>query len=340
MLRVSCKRHFFHLACVILFISTFLDEVPGESVSERFAHEANDEPIIGVLTQDYLGKYKDYKGSKSFIAATYIKFIQSAGGRVVPIFVNRQPRYYENLLKQLNGVLLPGGDQELETSSFTAASRIIRQLAIQWNKQGKYFPIWGTCQGLEVLSYLQFNRSFLTTSVSMEDTPARIEFLFDYATTRRVGRIFKQLPQSLYKDMSGNKIAIHYHQWCLSMKNFTQFNFNSSYRALAVATDTNGTECVSILESKEYPIYATQFHPEFLFTFKKDSPGFQNIVHTRQAVQMAQYFANFFVNEARKNSNKFTNLLNQQSKLIYAYEPEYITSTIEPYDQIYFFPLH
>jgi hypothetical protein len=37
-------------------------------------------PVIGVLTQDSFGNY-----GKSYIAASYIKFLESAGARVVPI---------------------------------------------------------------------------------------------------------------------------------------------------------------------------------------------------------------------------------------------------------------
>lgn len=48
----------------------------------------NDEPIIGVLSQEisfYLdGKYPGQY--KSYIAASYVKFVEGGGARVVPIW--------------------------------------------------------------------------------------------------------------------------------------------------------------------------------------------------------------------------------------------------------------
>jgi gamma-glutamyl hydrolase len=77
--------------------------VPGSS--------AHDQPIIGVLTQEissvfemlYPGKYQ------SFIAASYVKWVESGGARVVPIWIGRDKEYYHDVMAKINGVLLPGG---------------------------------------------------------------------------------------------------------------------------------------------------------------------------------------------------------------------------------------
>lgn len=51
--------------------------------------ELNDVPIIGILTQEpsklIIRKYPD-KEYVSYLAASYVKFVESAGGRVVPIW--------------------------------------------------------------------------------------------------------------------------------------------------------------------------------------------------------------------------------------------------------------
>lgn len=45
-------------------------------------------PIIGILAQETFSieKYFPDENYESFIAASYVKFIESAGGRVVPIW--------------------------------------------------------------------------------------------------------------------------------------------------------------------------------------------------------------------------------------------------------------
>ena len=52
--------------------------------------------------------------------------------------------------------------------------------------------------------------------------------------------------------------------------------------------------CLSLPAGKHYPMYATQFHPEknnMMWSVKA------KLNHTQLAVQMSQYFANFFVAE-------------------------------------------
>lgn len=57
----------------------------------------NENPVIGVLTQDTSWtKYQLFLPlNSSYIAASYVKSIESSGGRVVPVFTNRTPEYYE-----------------------------------------------------------------------------------------------------------------------------------------------------------------------------------------------------------------------------------------------------
>lgn len=56
----------------------------------------NDGPVIGVLTQEMysssLQRIAPLK--KSYIAASYVKSIESAGGRVIPVFTNKSIDYY------------------------------------------------------------------------------------------------------------------------------------------------------------------------------------------------------------------------------------------------------
>ncbi|KAL2720762.1 chitobiosyldiphosphodolichol beta-mannosyltransferase-like [Vespula squamosa] len=71
----------------------------------------NNEPIIGILSQELsYGLNRTTEGHyKSYIAASYVKFIESAGARVVPIWIGKNEVYYRNILRKLNGVLWPGG---------------------------------------------------------------------------------------------------------------------------------------------------------------------------------------------------------------------------------------
>jgi gamma-glutamyl hydrolase len=66
--------------------------------------ENNYEPIIGVLSQQLSSKMKPkYPEFDSYIAASYIKWIESGGARAVPIWIDKPAEYYHDIMGKLNG---------------------------------------------------------------------------------------------------------------------------------------------------------------------------------------------------------------------------------------------
>ena len=70
----------------------------------------------------------------SYISSCYIKWVESAGSRVVPIIATEeeagQTEYLTEVLSGVSGVLLPGGGSSIHTSSYARVSNYIYQLAI------------------------------------------------------------------------------------------------------------------------------------------------------------------------------------------------------------------
>ena len=68
----------------------------------------NDKPIIGVLTQpsDYndLFPYKEY----SYIADTYIEFVEASGARALPIRHDLPLDQLTQIFNGINGLIFPG----------------------------------------------------------------------------------------------------------------------------------------------------------------------------------------------------------------------------------------
>ena len=52
----------------------------------------NPRPIIGIVAQTAYGKLA--KHGPSYIAVSYVKYVESAGARVVPIKINQTLEYY------------------------------------------------------------------------------------------------------------------------------------------------------------------------------------------------------------------------------------------------------
>ena len=81
-----------------------------------------------------------------------------------------------------------------------------------------------------------------------------------------------------------------------------------------------------MLEAKDYPIWGSQFHPEkhaYEWTLQ-----YPKIPHDLDSIHAGAFFAEFFVEETRKNSHKFINRKTEEEYLIYNYTP-YFTGDIK-----------
>jgi len=74
----------------------------------------------------------------------------------------------------------------------------------------------------------------------------------------------------------------------------------------------------------------------FEFETEFDNLG-ANINHSQHAILISQYFANFFVGEAKKNFNKFPSKQNEMDSLIYNYAPVYSAKYALFDEQMYVF---
>ena len=56
-------------------------------------------------------------GYKSYIAASYVKFVEMAGARAVPVLLDQSDEYYMRVFQGTNGMLVPGGGADVHNSS-------------------------------------------------------------------------------------------------------------------------------------------------------------------------------------------------------------------------------
>jgi hypothetical protein len=69
----------------------FSSDLFGNLFSVYFDPEpTNERPIIGVLAQEISYSLVDFfPNSSSYISASYVKFLEAAGARVVPVLINQ-----------------------------------------------------------------------------------------------------------------------------------------------------------------------------------------------------------------------------------------------------------
>ncbi|XP_022329164.2 gamma-glutamyl hydrolase-like [Crassostrea virginica] len=276
----------------------------------------NNRPIIGVLAQE------SSKGSPAatYIPSPYVKWLESAGARVIPVRLFRENDlkahcYYKKLFDSMNGILFPGGGVDIINSQFAKTAMIFYKLARHAkDSNGDLFPLWGTCQGFELITALVSKQNLLT-NVDAEDLPLPLNFTSEATDST----LFGNLPKDVYIPLKTENVTANYHHWALSPKNFSENNdLKSFFKVLSTNRDRNGKEFISSIEAYKYPVYALQWHPE------KNNyvwmPG-AKINHDAHAVRVSQYFADFLVAQARKSKHRFPSVKDENEALVNNYHP-------------------
>lgn len=105
---------------------------------------------------------------------------------------------------------------------------------------------------------------------------------------------------------------------------------------MSVNKDWDGFEFISTIEHRFYPFYGVQFHPEKnLFEWVRN----KNISHTAHAIIASQYFAEFFVNEARKSDHHFLDAKTEDLYVIYNFPSTFTGAVGSAFEQSYMFTL-
>lgn len=111
-------------------------------------------------------------------------------------------------------------------------------------------------------------------------------------------RLFGKARKSVVNALTTRPITVNYHHFCVTPENFTSFGLDQSYKLLSTSYDPEGNVTyVSAVEGIKYPFFAVQFHPEkniYEWNPKK------NIPHSPEAIETAQYFAMFFVDQGEQ----------------------------------------
>jgi len=180
---------------------------------------------------------------------------------------------------------------------------LLCRLANKKNDGGSYFPIWGTCLGMQEMSTwplwpIRFNP--LSNCTGMHGVNLALNFTHQATKSR----LFRSLPDYIKKVLRTENVTPNFHNYCLTVKTYERFSeLRRFYRVSTINDDVNGLQFVSTMEAYRYPYYGIQYHPEkinFMFAKYADS-----INRSADAILISQSFANFFIAEARKSQQSF-----------------------------------
>ncbi|XP_046552520.1 gamma-glutamyl hydrolase A-like isoform X2 [Haliotis rubra] len=277
--------------CVLVQLCVLVTAVTARHVTY------NNRPVIGVLAQATDSKTH----GDTYIPANYVKYLEQAGARVVPVRVREQVTYYVKLFSQINGVLFPGGSVGIVSSDYAKAARILYDMAVKANDAGDHFPLWGTCQGFQLLTNLTARHNLLQPT-DAENISLPLDLTPDAKSSRLLGR----LSQKTLHILTTENVTPNFHHYGLLLETFNQTkSLTSFYRPISTNRGRKGKVFVSTIEAFKYPFYGTQWHPEVI---NFDWNPKQALDHTSNGVLISHYFSSFFINEARLSGHKFPNV--------------------------------
>ena len=204
-------------------------------------------PVIGLLSQEISKKVipESIDGS-SYISAAYVKYIEEAGADVLPILTDWDEHKIRTIFKLINGVLIPGGGASLEDSKFMQNVRLIFKLAEDANDNGDYFPIWGTCLGLEAMLVVYGGASLLNDADAIDlAMPTKLSY--------RAGesKIFSAASDNLMHSLATLPVKYHFHKKCVYKDSFLQSKeLTGKYTVVSFDEDRQKRVFVSTLEGK------------------------------------------------------------------------------------------
>ena len=102
----------------------------------------------------------------------------AGGARVVPVIIGQDQQYYQQLFSSLNGLLLPGGSAPLTgPGGYAEVGGLFYEMAKKSNDGGEVFPVWGTCNGFELLTVLSSKDISRLTDCDSQDDAVPLNFL-------------------------------------------------------------------------------------------------------------------------------------------------------------------
>lgn len=302
---------------------------------------SNQRPIIGILCIDVATKLYELYGPtvKSYIAASYVKFLELSGAQVVPIWIGKDEKYYRDIMSKINGILLPGGavffdklptQKPEHTNECVDSSELIYRIAVELNNGGVYFPLFGICLGYELLLYHSSERKLIRQNCKKLEESMVLEFEKDF----RNSKLFENLTTEMESILRKESFAFHFHQFCITKDDLHLYEINDQWKVTSVNRDENDLEFISSVEHSKYPFYGVQFHPEkVIFEWNL----VDNISHTEKSVKCAQYLSMFFVSECRKNTNCFASKEEEDRHLICNFPVEFTGIKNSRWMQCYLF---
>eukprot|EP00998_Keelungia_sp_KM082_P005785 NODE_2080_length_1142_cov_245.410837_g2063_i0.p1 GENE.NODE_2080_length_1142_cov_245.410837_g2063_i0~~NODE_2080_length_1142_cov_245.410837_g2063_i0.p1 ORF type:complete len:320 (+),score=57.22 NODE_2080_length_1142_cov_245.410837_g2063_i0:80-1039(+) len=291
----------------------------------------NPNPVIGILTLPM----QECRPSNVHIPSwangcfesTYVKWLEQSGARVVPVLWDSTPQQLDDVIMNINGILFTGGGLDLGPHlQYYRTAQYIFEKAISQTNQGDWFPMWGTCQGFQLLSILAANDTSVLETGYVGMYPLMMKL--NVTDKARGSKLLGGAPQDIWDVLTTTNSTVNWHHDGIPPEKYTG-KLGGFFTVTSTNEDLAGKAFASTMEAPNRPYYATQWHPEKPQTeFTTPKLG-----HAEGTLKASEYVSRFFVEETRKSAHYYPDKA-LDSALVGNYERFYTGGNME----VYFFP--
>ena len=203
----------------------------------------------------------------NFSWETNIHFMHYAGNWAVPVRYDLSDEDLEELLDSVNGVYFGGGatplvDHDTGEHSFfyKTAKRIWLYMKKQKDEKDIDFPIFGICQGFELIHFLANDDHKATLSnVQIYNDSRPMNYT---VKDPKASSLFAPFPDELIERMAEEDLLYHAHDWVIKTDTYAERQPMRDFFNILATDEHNGEEFVVAVEGKHYPVTGVMFHPE------------------------------------------------------------------------------
>jgi gamma-glutamyl hydrolase len=294
----------------------------------------NSRPIIGIFT---LANSDDPNETGSTIPAPYVKWLEQSSARVAPIPFNAPKDELDRLFAGINGLLYTGGGLSLAADSFFFNQALyLFNKAKAANDAGDVFPIWGSCQGFQIMNLMAAqpaNHTDILKCLKYDSTnlPLALDFTSAAASSQLFGPTQSipavmdgaSLHPTIYEAFATMNLTMNLHNCGVDPADFAADPILPTfYKVLSTNVDKKGLPFVSTIEGIKYPFWAAQWHAER--TQFQWNPT-ELLSHTAIGVSTHSYVSQRWMMLARQSQHKFPDYKTEEASLIDNFLPTWST---------------
>lgn len=287
------------MSIIYLFFILFI------SLLKPFNTQNNDDikPVIGIYGNS------DPENNDTFINGTYyplsyIYWLESAGAEVMAIHYWYPLDVIDEILNKVNGILFLGGGRDIHKEGIweIKAKYIMEQSLLN------QLPVWGTCQGFQLMGILM-SENYTLLRYGFDDI--NVLHGLEINENTKSSKMYNLLTENDFEILQyGNSTHYYHHYGFYPEEFYKEKRLNELFIVTSISEDKNGLKFIDSFEGKNDSIkfFAVQFHPE-KGPFKRFN---YQVEQNIDSIIIGQKLGIGFVNEAKKNKNRFDSSENNE----------------------------